>query len=692
MAKKPPHPDQKYQNHRDREAARQEGYRKEAREIGSLPPVKNKERKELCRNSLRLYCETYRKEAFNQEWSEDHLRVIKRLEQVILQGGLFAIAMPRGSGKTSLTMAACEWAILYAHRHWVCLIGATENKAQALLKGIKTSFRFNQALYEDFPEVCFPIRALEGQAKRTIGQTMDGNETNMSWGATELMLPSVPGSPTSGAMITVAGITGDIRGQQRILKDGSIIRPDVAILDDPQTRESAGSGTQTESRMSVIKGDVLGLAGPGVPIAAVVPCTVVYRNDLADQLLDKEVNPEWHSERTKMLYGAPEHQNLWDEYAEIRRNEMRNDGDGSRATAFYLANREKMDLGLRAAWESRKTPSEVSAIQHAMNLRIRDEVSFLAEYQNEPVEVQEDSGISEKEITEKVSGLPRGVVDDDASKLVAFVDVQKEALFYVVCCFENDYTGHIIDYGAWPDQKTTNFSYMSLRDSIGKRFPGLGLEDALKAALNACCEHLLDRTWSDQSGSERSVQRLLVDANWGQSRNAIYQWARTCRWKSIAMPSHGKGIGASTEPLNARFSKKPGTVVGTHWRIMRGQDIPIRYVLYDANYWKSFVSSRWVTQAGTRGSLQLYQAAPHVHETFAKHMKSEVPHRVEAKGSGRTVDEWKLKPGQDNHWLDCVVGCHVAAGIEGCALGDRPAPSGSGSPKRGQRVVQASTL
>ena len=685
--------ERKKQNHRDREAARQEQYRREAREIGSLPKVVNKERKESCRFSLKQYCETYRSEAFYMGWSEDHLKVIARLEQTILKGGLFAIAMPRGSGKTSLTIAACEWALLYAHRHWVCLIGATESKAQHLLKGIKTSFRFNQLLFEDFPEVCFPIRMLEGQGKRAAGQTMDGLETNMSWESTNLMLPTVPGSPTSGAIVTVAGITGDIRGQQRVLKDGSIIRPDVVILDDPQTRESAKSSTQTQQRMETIKGDVLGLAGPGVKIAGIVPCTVVCQHDLADQLLDKDQNPEWQSERTKMLYGSPKRMDLWDEYAEIRANELRNDGDGSQATAFYLGNREAMDDGMQAAWEARKTVDDVSAIQHAMNLRLRDELAFLAEYQNEPIEVQEDDGITEREISEKVSGLPKGTVDDDAESVVAFIDVQKEALFYVVMAFKRDYTGWIIDYGAWPDQKTTNFSYLNLRTPISKIYPGLGLEDTIKQALNSACEMLLDKTWVDESGSERSIQRLLVDANWGQSRNAIYQWARSCKWKSLVMPSHGKYVGASTDPLNARYSKKPGTVVGTHWRIMRGQDIPVRYVLFDSNYWKSFVSSRWATLLGTRGSLQLYQAPPHVHETFAKHMKSEVPTRVEAKGSGRVVDEWKPRPGAvDNHWLDCVVGCHVAAGIEGCALGDRPAQPIGEAPKRGTRVVQASNL
>jgi hypothetical protein len=38
-------------------------------------------------------------------------------------------------------------------------------------------------------------------------------------------------------------------------------------------------------------------------------------------------------------------------------------------------------------------------------------------------------------------------------------------------------------------------------------------------------------------------------------------------------------------------------------------------------------------------------------------------------GHGRDVQEWKLKPSRpDNHWLDCLVGCAVAASICGVKL------------------------
>jgi hypothetical protein len=33
------------------------------------------------------------------------------------------------------------------------------------------------------------------------------------------------------------------------------------------------------------------------------------------------------------------------------------------------------------------------------------------------------------------------------------------------------------------------------------------------------------------------------------------------------------------------------------------------------------------------------------------------------------VDEWKLRPeASENHWLDCLVGCAVAASMQGVVL------------------------
>ena len=81
----------------------------------------------------------------------------------------------------------------------------------------------------------------------------------------------MPGSPASGVIIGVAGLTGAIRGKKRKMRDGKSIRPDQVILDDPQTDESARGVVQTAKRLRIVKGTVLGLAGPGKKIAPSCP-------------------------------------------------------------------------------------------------------------------------------------------------------------------------------------------------------------------------------------------------------------------------------------------------------------------------------------------------------------------------------------------------------------------------------------
>ncbi len=71
--------------------------------------------------------------------------------------------------------------------------------------------------------------------------------------------------------------------------------------------------------------------------------------------------------------------------------------------------------------------------------------------------------------------------------------------------------------------------------------------------------------------------------------------------------------------------------------------------------------------ARDRSCLSLFGNHPEQHRLFAEHMTSE--YRVKTEGRGRTVDEWKIRPERsDNHWLDCLVGCAVAASMQGCVL------------------------
>ena len=118
----------------------------------------------------------------------------------------------------------------------------------------------------------------------------------------------------------------------------------------------------------------------------------------------------------------------------------------------------------------------------------------------------------------------------------------------------------------------------------------------------------------------------------------------------------------------SEHKRKPGERVGLNWRIpnVRGKRA-VRHVLFDANYWKSFIQARLCVAMGDRGCLSLFGTKPDQHRLFAEHLTAE--YRVKTEGRGRTVDEWKIRPEQpDNHWLDCLVGCAVAGSMQGAML------------------------
>ena len=255
----------KYAERKKKQAARNAETVRTGQEIGSIPLVKKPTRKRKALASFRTFCETYFSEVFYLKWSEDHLRVIEKIERSVLKGTLCAIAMPRGSGKSSLCQVAVVWAALKGATPFVCLIAASAERGKDLLENIKTWLETNELLQADFPEVCYPIQCLERIANRQKGQKHNGEPTRIEWGADRIILPTIKGSKASGVVISCSGMRGsEIRGQNYARPDGKVVRPRLVLIDDPQTTESAWSKSQCDHREAILAGDVLGMAGRAV--------------------------------------------------------------------------------------------------------------------------------------------------------------------------------------------------------------------------------------------------------------------------------------------------------------------------------------------------------------------------------------------------------------------------------------------
>ena len=294
----------------------------------------------------------------------------------------------------------------------------------------------------------------------------------------------------------------------------------MSSLTTPRPTPAPKSPTQVEDLENIVCGAVLGMAGPGQQIAAIMPCTAIEVDDLSDRMLDRKRHPEWQGERTKALYGWPykpdpanphdgalkRREELWEHYAKVRSDALFAGTGNAPANEFYVANREAMDFGLTAAWPARQHACDVSPIQTCRNLLLNlKEKAFAAEHQNEPLPRLEASSKAVKpaQVQAKANGLARGVVPVDCSRLVAMIDVQKELLFYEVLALENDFTGHICDYGTYPDQHDEEFTKARIRFPLCEAENTGRFEESLAKGLNTLASLILGREWIQRTAPAR---------------------------------------------------------------------------------------------------------------------------------------------------------------------------------------------
>lgn len=698
----------KGQKHRDYMRERRRVETKAGQDIGMPPPVKNWERRNACRYDLPLFLKTYLAHQFPLPFSPDHFIHLGKAQTAVLESGLFAQAAPRGDGKTERTKGTALWAILNGHRRFVLMIGATASGSDELLDGWRYYIesaativrnkagefvRFEPGLFpllaEDFPEAVYPVLALEGETRRQGGQRIGDIKTDIHWGGSSVTMPTVPPgnwidgvtigpAPSAGALIRVSSITGRLRGF-----NVNGMRPDLVLPDDPQTDESAASPAGNAKLERILASAVIGLAGPGKRISGIMPCTVIRRGDAIDNILNHELHPEWDSMRTKLVYAFPNRlerstdagEPSWEEYRDIRYNynpDAENDKKraDNEATEYYRQHQAKLSEGATIAWEHRFAAGEVDAIQHAMNLYFQDRAAFYAEYQNDPL--AENLGnvveLTPDDIVSRLNRIPRGVVPLDASTLTAFVDVQAHLLFWMVCGWRANFTGWVIDYGVWPKQGRPYFTKADASHTLARQYPDLHSEEAqLKQGLTDLLAAICGGEWRGENGAVR-VERVLVDS--GYQAKVVYEVVRRSPYGGILLPSKGEFVGAGSKKGVGEGKINPGDRRGLNWILPAAkEERGVKLLRFDTNAWKSFVHARLAVLPHLPESLSLFGDDKQTHRMLADHLTAEYRDRVKSERTGREVDEWTLKPGRpDNDWLDCLVGCTVAAAMQGIVL------------------------
>lgn len=669
-------------------------------------------------DSFKFFCETYGSEAFGLEWSPAHLEVIEKIEQSTLNSGSFALALPRGSGKSTLCHWAMIWSLLNGHVEYSLYIAADKGASSTRLASIKTTLRFNDELAKDYPEIILPIRFCSGEARKAGGQRFHGTTTELRWGSDKLIFPTLENyeahapwysqvKPNFTGILDFASMESGLRGKAVERPDGRVIRPQLCVVDDPQTRESAASPAQVEKRLSILAGDIGFLGSPERPCGVLVPTTIVYEDDLSDQLMNHEKMPQYKGVRFGALDKMPWEEadtpeiekkitDFWEnEYREVRRFDLLDGTD--HANKLYEDNRWA-DGNTTALWEARKNKDEVSAIQNCMNLYLKDAPAFFAEFMNQPAPLNQGMKpkLKPEDIIARQIEVPRNVVPAGMDFITVFADISLRCLWYSVVAFEKStYRAHVLNAGVWPDQNKSYVNLSGVKKTIHARNPDLEYSAALIEGLNDFVNEVLEVDYKDEGGRSIPVEAIGIDSGWGQEHDTVLQFCKRHAQSRMLYAMKGWGSTPLKKPLVDPEKKPdvPASLVG-QWKMM-----PNRYgctsIISDSNLWKSRVDNALRTPPSSRSALTIYGGRengrlPNI-QMLAEQMTAEEGILVE--GAGRQIEQWKVvHVGRDNHLFDSTVGCYILASIRGAEIQNDVASlklkASNSKKKRRRRYVQ----
>lgn len=643
------------------------------REI-AIPPVTDR----VLRRERDIYKALKRAfpERFYNPFTDDQREMVEAMMHAAEYGGDQAIAATRGDGKTTLAECVIILLICWGTLRFPTIFAATGRDAEQILANIKGEFEANDRLHAAWPDVCEPVRRLEGAPQRAGGQTVGGVRTRMQWSGDGVRFPTVKGSKASGALLKTRGLDGAIRG----VREGAQ-RPDFALIDDPDTEESAKSESQQAQREAAIERAVGGLGGPSRKFGRLMLCTLINATCLAARFTDAKIKPSWRGRRFRFMIEPPEREDLWGEFMRLRQEGFDpNSGvEIEAAHEFYLADRERMDLGARVSnpyrFNSEAFPPEVSAIEHYYN-QIADKGWSVvkAELQNEPEyeETETKPGLTPALIQKRLSGTLRNVVPSGHLCLTAFTDVgQRKGCWYAVVAWYAGARGIVVDYGV---QDVHNI------DVIGPQM-------AVKNSLHAWREDRLANPYVNEHGEAVKIGLHLIDSGDGQLEAAVFQFVREAG--APYAPSKGFGSRYDQSPFRDVGKTTKDRKPGAHWfqskKAIAGGGV-IWWVGMDVDHWKEWIHDRFLTQhrdeqgALRPGSLTLYGDSPREHHTISHHVCAEAQETEFVRDKGM-VTKWVVKD-RKNDGLDCLAGNACAAAIRG--VGINRAPPRTAPPARRQ--------
>lgn len=541
----------------------------------------------------------YLPQSYTKDFQEPHKKIIDGALYAHSTRGRFVVAAERGIGKSTLLWGLVLMLAITGREKFPVCITWSAASANRALRFWKNALSFNTRLAEDYPEYCQPYSWAKGSGFRLAGAIWEdtGEPTGAMFNFSDNMIIF----PDSRGAMGCETINGNPRGLNHACLDGTIIRPTIVLVDDPQSRAVARSPMQVNTVIETIDGDIAGLsaAGKGIPILLSGNC--IMPDDVMEHYLN---HSGWGSERIPKVSSWPdgfeddqsECRLLWDEWNYLREAGERSRDGFEAALKYYKKNKRKMTKGMSVTnkhglEERRKHPDALYAAMDTYYTMGHD--SFHAECQQKPVRSSVLSvNITQELVLSRQNDRPPMTCAND-SEIHVGVDVNYIGFSY--CIMAVDYqsgTRHVVAHGLWPQggdmipkRSTTEVACTIIRKSIG-----VFVKDVL--------EQIVIRT---DDGVGVKVRACVFDAGMGAWMSAIAFAIKQCRSPIQMIPLKG----FSSKYYKPRVSDRRQ---GDGWHITTFPNVG-SVLCVNVDKWRERAHRGFVVSSTEEGSISICKQA-----------------------------------------------------------------------------------
>jgi hypothetical protein len=579
------------------------------------------------------WCKRYFPSALYAEFSPNHYEIARLIVEAIEneKGGAakHLVLIPRGGGKTTLSLCILTYLVLHSIRRHVILACASAILAAELLGRWLALIDSSPSLRQDYPVIDELLKySISPQRYHSIIQ---GNKKIFATIRKGLVyVDDHPDGLWRGFAFRALSVAQALRGLQVVIR-GRPMRPDFILIDDPQDRTVAKSPSRTRKVVETIKRDMTGLANLGTSIPIVCLGTIITSGDVIDTLAH---DTSWRVTHRKFLEGSTNAPEMWAQYVTLYLQSP------EEARKYYSERRDIMDHGLRVTWEASKAPDDISAIETAMRMKYLDPDFFQAELQNEVAAAVEARSLeyTHEDLEKAISDQPRFVPLHENSLRTLAVDLGSVRNWCAV--FEaTPQAMHILAYGSWPELASND---ENSGVTLAEMYPDQDEPNRVMKGLDAIIAQVRERT---------NIDAIVINP-YQVVRNRVMEYCyRTrsyCYFGRYSTPDNPFKVFGSVQKSSS-------------WGIAKDRQTNYPVFHVDVNYWKSRFA-QWVKS----NKISIHSG---VHSLLIRSLLAEHPIQRETK-TGQKYYIWQHRVGgAPNHWFDCAVMAMAVASKEGVIEG-----------------------